>query len=413
MGGGLALVLPALADEVKLEWLPSGAMPKLGGYMPQRLALSEAKPDGVSKLPGDLAAPLFGQLRLGPADAPSSFWVAVDEPEGKPARLWVDANGNGDLTDDPAAEWVGRPSKDRAGVERTMYSGGATLKVAYGATPQEFRVAMYRFDKNDPQRAALKSTLLYYADYARSGDVVLGGKKYGALLVDDFVTGDFRGAKDEKGKAVKLFLDVNEDGKFDRRRESFDVTEPFNIGGTTYEIAGMQPSGEAFQIVKSDRVVAETKPAPNLAAGQKAVAFEAKTTAGDSIKFPESYRGKLVLLDFWATWCGPCIAELPHLTKTYERFKGEGLEVLGISLDQPNAGEKLASFTKEKGMPWAQVYDGKFWQAEVAQQYNVDSIPRAFLVDGDTGVIVAAGGDLRGEKLAATVERELARKKGK
>ena len=62
-------------------------------------------------------------------------------------------------------------------------------------------------------------------------------------------------------------------------------------------------------------------------------------------------------------------------------------------------------------MPWAQIYDGKFWQAEVAKKYEIESIPSAFLVDGDTGAIVASGQDLRGEELAGTVEKALAKKK--
>ena len=98
------------AEEVKLKVLSSGATPKMGGYFPLRLALDAEKPDAIKKLPADLAAPLFGTLKLGPADAPQSFAVVLDEPDGKPSRLFVDANGNGDLTDDAAAVWSDRKS---------------------------------------------------------------------------------------------------------------------------------------------------------------------------------------------------------------------------------------------------------------------------------------------------------------
>ena len=82
--------------------------------------------------------------------------------------------------------------------------------------------------------------------------------------------------------------------------------------------------------------------------------------------------------------------------------------VVSLALFGPWMLQKLVSFTKEHKMPWAQVYDGKFWEAAIAQKYGVDSIPRAYLVDGDTGEIVAAGQSLRGTQLEATIQKALA-----
>src|SRR6266700_658953 len=75
----------------------------------------------------------------------------------------------------------------------------------------------------------------------------------------------------------------------------------------------------------------------------------------------------------------------------YQQYHPQGLEILGISLDQANAAAKLAAFTKENNMPWPQVYDGKYWRAALAVQYGVESIPQPILVDGDTGIILAEG----------------------
>jgi peroxiredoxin len=399
----------ARADDVKMDWQPSGVSKTIGYYRPMRLTLSPEKPEGIKKAPADLAAPLYGKLQLGPAETPTTFFVIVDEPEGKPSRLFVDANANGDLTDDPPAEWNGKPQKGANGMELTLNMGGANLEMTYGSEKLKLHVAMYRFDKRDTQRAAFANSLFYYRDYGRSGDVSLGGKTYHAMLIDDSVTGDFRPAKGATNSTVTLLLDLNNNGKFESHGESFDVAKPFNIGGTTYEVAGMIASGGSFQFVKSSQTVEETKPRPSLAAGSQALAFDAKTTDGDTIHFPQGYKGKLVMLDFWATWCGPCRAELPGLTSAYEKFHAKGFEVLGVSLDQANASEKLTAFTKENKMPWPEVYDGKYWQAAVAQSYYIESIPHPFLVDGNTGMIVAEGNALRGEELDGTIEKALAK----
>jgi thiol-disulfide isomerase/thioredoxin len=142
--------------------------------------------------------------------------------------------------------------------------------------------------------------------------------------------------------------------------------------------------------------------------GKPAISFEAKTLDGNSVRFPGDFKGRLVMLDFWATWCGPCLHELPGLIKVHEEFAAKGFTVLGISLDQEEAIPKLPEFLKSKGMRWPQICDGGGWQAAIAQKYSVHAIPSCWLVDGDTGQIVATSTTLRGTNLRDTVERALA-----
>jgi len=149
------------------------------------------------------------------------------------------------------------------------------------------------------------------------------------------------------------------------------------------------------------------------AAGQKAPAFTAKTTDGTPVVFPQAYKGKVVLLDFWATWCPPCRAEVPKVVAAYQRFHDQGFEVLGVSLDRRGQGPQLLAFAKESNMTWPQIYDGGYWQAALAERYGIRSIPRPILVDGDTGIILAEGSNVRGTRLAPAIEKALAAKKQK
>jgi thiol-disulfide isomerase/thioredoxin len=135
------------------------------------------------------------------------------------------------------------------------------------------------------------------------------------------------------------------------------------------------------------------------------VPFELKFTAVDGREVDlVKLRGKVVLIDFWATWCGPCIAELPNVQQAYAAYHDRGFEVVGISLDTAKAREKLLEFVKTHGVPWPQYFDGKVWENEIARKYAVRSIPATFLLD-QSGKVVST--EARGPVLEAEVKRLL------
>lgn len=115
-------------------------------------------------------------------------------------------------------------------------------------------------------------------------------------------------------------------------------------------------------------------------------------------------RGQYVLLDFWASWCGPCRQENPNVVKTYAAYKGRNFTVLGVSLDGQKDRNKWLKAVADDQLAWAQVSDLKGWNSEAAVRYHVEAIPQNFLVDPN-GIIVAT--NLRGEALSATLARVL------
>lgn len=111
-----------------------------------------------------------------------------------------------------------------------------------------------------------------------------------------------------------------------------------------------------------------------------------------------SFRGKYVLIDFWASWCGPCRQENPNVVKAYNKFKTKNFTIIGVSLDKPEGKANWLQAIKDDGLSWTQVSDLKFWSNQVALLYAVQSIPHNFLLDPN-GKIIAK--DLRGSDLDA------------
>jgi thiol-disulfide isomerase/thioredoxin len=114
------------------------------------------------------------------------------------------------------------------------------------------------------------------------------------------------------------------------------------------------------------------------------------------------FKGKVVLVDFWATWCGPCMEEMPNVIATYKKYHDQGFEIVGVSLDKDK--DSVASYLKAKEITWPQYFDGLFWDNKLAVQYGVHEIPTNYLLDG-TGTIL--GKELRGPALDQAVAAAL------
>lgn len=129
--------------------------------------------------------------------------------------------------------------------------------------------------------------------------------------------------------------------------------------------------------------------------GKPAPEFIQNDTLGNPVALT-SFRGKYLLVDFWASWCGPCRKENPNVVKAFNKYKEKGFTILGVSLDQPNAKERWLKAIKDDQLAWTQVSDLQYWKNAVAIQYGVQAIPQNFLID-PAGKIVAK--NLRGEDL--------------
>jgi thiol-disulfide isomerase/thioredoxin len=141
-----------------------------------------------------------------------------------------------------------------------------------------------------------------------------------------------------------------------------------------------------------------------LVVGAKFPGFDEKDVTGKPLSLA-SYKGKVVLVDFWATWCGPCVAELPNVIATYQKYHDKGFDIIGVSLDTDQA--TLERFLKENNIAWRQFFDGQKWANKLAVKYGVDSTPTTYLLDGDGKII---GMNLRGPDLEAAVAKALAKK---
>jgi len=211
---------------------------------------------------------------------------------------------------------------------------------------------------------------------------------------------DYKKFQDEMNEYSKKFIKENKDAYLSvLLLENFLMRQYF----TPEEVKGY------FE--KLDKELLETKSAKNIkkvldsmsdiSIGKSAPNFSAPSPDGKTISLKESL-GKVTIIDFWASWCGPCRAENPNVVAMYNELHDQGLNIIGVSLDKDGIKWKEA-IVKDK-LAWTHVSNLKFWDEPIAKQYNVQSIPATFILDAK-GNIVAK--DLRGDALKAKIKEIL------
>ncbi|MBM3335016.1 TlpA family protein disulfide reductase [Candidatus Sumerlaeota bacterium] len=130
-----------------------------------------------------------------------------------------------------------------------------------------------------------------------------------------------------------------------------------------------------------------------------------KDLDGKEIKLSD-YKGKVVMVDFWASWCGPCISEMPNVVSAYKKYHSKGFEIIGVSADKSK--DDMLAAMKKFGMTWRQYFDGLGWENKAFRRYGITSIPSMHLI-GPDGKIVASR--LRGNRLGQQLEKLLGGKK--
>ena len=315
----------------------------------------------------------------------NAFAVQYDGPRA--TRVWYDANGNGDLTDDPEPRLYAHSSSTDA---RSFFVDLAWVRAREGTDYPVSRRVRVLLDPADSSAAPSYRTQNVFG---RTGRVVLGGRAHLAMLMDGNADGLYT-----EDFADGIFVDLDDDRQLsiDQMSPEFGpFAVPFEMEGRSYRCRPLDPRGDVLEWTDLGPAPLRTEVVP----GAEAPDFAFPDSAGHPRRLIE-WRGRWVVLSFWASWCSACVHQAPALRELFERWHGEGLEMVGISFDEDvNAAR---AFRKQAGQTWPTRISGRrYWEEPVGRLYQAGGAGLLFLVD-PSGRVYGRYTDV--PELAQTVE---------
>ncbi|WP_104380922.1 TlpA disulfide reductase family protein [Sphingobacterium sp. HMA12] len=199
--------------------------------------------------------------------------------------------------------------------------------------------------------------------------------------------------EEQRIQAQRKFITENSDNYFSLM--ALQEVARYDNDVSLIEPLFLKLSANLRNTAMGEKLEGEILLAKKLGIGQPAPDFGQLTPDGRLLKLSD-FKGKYVLLDFWASWCGPCRAENPHLVEVYKQFKGPDFEILGISLDKQGKKDDWTKAIEQDGLKWPQVSDLKGWQNNAAQLYGIQAIPQNYLISPEGKIV---GINLKGKQL--------------